>query len=231
MRIKKFGCLLFVVLLINSTLAQRFRAGLTAAFVTTEVAGANPSGVVHFQKLGYAFGGLVNTKINTKNMFQFEINYITKGSQQRPDSANNGYYRLEFDYIEVPLIWRHHMSFTIFKKPVSKFDFEAGVSVGRLVRNLYISSDNYPQAIDIKNYNQTDVSILFGLDYNFTTHWCLSLRYSNSVIPVTKRNPAPGPALVYLPVTFNQGNNLVFQFAIKYIFGTGDLITPIPAAE
>lgn len=199
----------------NSTQAQRFRAGLSGGLVVTDVAGV--SNGRDFQKLGYTFGGIVNSMLNEKNVLQFEINYITKGSQQRPDSANNGYYKLAFDYIEVPLIWKRRLNFTLFKKPVSRFDFEAGLSAGRLIRYSFIS-DNYTQSIDPNNFNKTDVSILLGLDYNFSSNFYFCLRYSNSVIPVTKRNTVTSP--VFIPRTFNQGNNLVFQFALKIIFGS-----------
>lgn len=212
-----------MLFILNVSIAQRFRAGLTAGAVATDVAGAGTrDNFTHFNKLGFTAGGIVNTTLNEKNVFQLEINYVQKGSLQRPDSANNDYFKLSFNYVEIPLIFRRHLHFTLFKKPSTRFDLEGGVSVGRLIYSELIGNTNYTQSIDPKNFNKTDVSILAGIDYNFNSNLYFCLRYSNSVIPVTKKNPAPGPALVYLPAAFNQGNNLAFQFSFKYIFSGGE---------
>lgn len=217
---KLFNLTLLLLLILNVSIAQRFRAGLTAGAVATDVAGSGTRDrFTHFNKLGFIAGGIVNTAINEKNIFQLEINYVQKGSLQRPDSANNDYFKLSFNYLEIPILFRRHLHFTMFKKPSNRFDLEGGLSIGRLIYSELIGNTNYTQSIDPKNFNKTDVSILAGIDYNFNSNLYFCFRYSNSVIPVTKKNPAPGPTIVYLPATFNQGNNLVFQFSVKYVFG------------
>lgn len=222
----KRGFLLIIlsfVCYLNTITAQRFRAGLSGGAVATDVAGADTRDNDNdFNKLGFTVGGIVNTTFREKNTLQLEINYVQKGSLQRPDSTNNGYYKYTFNYIEVPLIFRRRLHFTLFKKPSNRFDIECGVSAARLVFSQFIGSNNYIQSFDPNEFNKTDVSILAGIDYNITSNMYFCFRYSNSVIPVTKKNPSPGPALVYLPVTFNQGNNLVFQFSFKYVFGNGE---------
>ncbi len=221
---------LITILLPNTSLGQHFRAGLTGGFVGSDVAGAHTRGNKNqFNKLGFTIGGLVNFTISEKNTFQLEINYIQKGSLQRPDSANLGYFKYTFNYIEVPFIFRRRLHFTLFKKPSSRFDLGGGISIGRLLFSQFIGDNNYIQSFDTNEFNKTDVSILVGIDYNLTSNLDFCFRYSNSIIPVTKKNTSPGPTLVYLPVTINQGNNMVFQFCIKYVFGKSE--GSIPNAE
>src|ERR1041385_1087462 len=71
--------------------AQHFRAGIAAGPAITDVKGTDMhDGDVDFHKLGFSAGGVMNSVIDDQNSFQFEINYITKGSAQLPDSANQG---------------------------------------------------------------------------------------------------------------------------------------------
>lgn len=199
--------------------AQRFNAGFTGGAAVSDVAGSNTRDKGnHFNKLGFVAGGIVCSNLNDKITLQLEINYTTKGTLQKPDSANNGYFKLGLHYVEVPLIFRKRFHFTIFKKPTDRFCIEAGASLGRLVHYTYVNN-NYLMAYDANNLNKTDVSLLAGIDYNISKNIYFCFRYSNSIIPVTKKNTPPGPGYIYLPVTFNQGNNMVFQFSIKFIFG------------
>jgi hypothetical protein len=168
-----------------------------------------------FNKLGYLLGGIVNTSLGKKDMFQMEINYIKKGTLQKPDSLNNGYYKLALDYVEVPLLLRHHFHFNMGKKSIDRFDWEIGGSVGRMVRHTWIE-DGSAAPFDLNKLNKTDVSVLIGLNYNFSSRSSLSFRYSNSVIPAAKHDAYPGYFFIY---SFNTGNNMVFQMSLKFIFG------------
>ena len=218
------GILFFVFILsfLNIANAQRFKAGLSAGLTATDVNGADGRDYDNdFNKLGFTLGGIVNSELNEKNTLQLEINYVQKGTMQRPDSNNNGYFKIALDYIEVPLLFRHHTHFTLFKKPVDKFDWEIGASFGRLVRLKEIQ-DNSPLG-SVPDYNKTDVSIFAGFDYNITSNVYLCLRYSNSVIPVLNKSSLPPYLYRY---TYNKGNNMVFQFAFKFVFG-GDEETEV----
>ena len=218
MKIKiQFIFLAFILsLAFSPARAQTFRAGFTLGADATDINGMDTRDHDNdFNKLGYTFGGIVNSTLDKKNMFQMEINYIKKGTMQKPDSMNNGYYKLALDYVEIPFLLRHRMHFNLAKKPVDGFDWELGASVGRMVRSTWIR-DNYQYDVDLTRINKTDVSIFIGLNYGFSSHAFLSFRYSNSVIPAVKHDAIPG---YLLPYTFNIGNNMVFQMALKFIFG------------
>jgi hypothetical protein len=195
---------------------SRFHAGLSAGAIISDVQGTDiRDGDVDFKKLGFMVGGIVHTELNEGNSFQFEINYITKGSMQPPDSLNNGYYKLVLNYLEVPFVFRHKFRFNIAKKPVSHFEMEFGASVGRLVHFDEIV-DNYSQTFGPENFNKTDVSLLLGLNYSLSPHIYFGFRYSNSLIPALKKNSIPS---YFYRFTFNNGNNMVMQLGLHFIFG------------
>jgi len=220
MQIKKIYYFLFTaftfVFAISTSTAQTFRAGLSLGATGTDINSMDSrDGDNDFNKLGFVFGGIVNASLDKKNMFQMEMNYIKKGTSQKPDSMNMNSYKLALDYIEVPLLLRHRMKFNIGKSTINKFDWEVGASVGRIVRHSWIV-DGSPAPFDVNSINRTDVSILIGLNYNFSSHSSLSFRYSNSVIPAVKHDVIPN---YLIPYDFNTGNNMVFQMALKFIFG------------
>ena len=211
--------LLFIPLLLCALnlSAQRFRAGLSAGAVASDVQGTDTrDNDADFTKLGFSLGGIVNSNITKNIILQLEINYIQKGAAQKPDSLMNGSFRLVLNYIEIPLVFRRRMHMTIFKKPSNNFDLEWGASIGRLFSSSF-TADNYPQYLGPNTFNKTDVSLLFGFDYNLNNNIHFCVRYSNSVIPAIRHDSTPG--LQFLPYTFNMGNNMVFLFAIKFIFG------------
>ena len=215
---KNIPCLLFflfVLFVFDAARAQRFRAGFAAGPVIAEINGARAR--VCLNKLGFTLGGIVNSALNEKNTLQLEINYIQKGTLQRPDSNNNGHFKISLDYIEIPLLLKHRTHFSIAKKTVDKFDLEIGASFGRLVRVKELL-DNSPLSSSPK-FNKTDVSVFAGLDYNIVPSVYLCLRYSNSVIPVLNKSFLPAYLFRY---SYNKGNNMVFQFAFKFVFGKTD---------
>lgn len=212
--------LIFVIISVSAN-AQRFRAGLSLGPVITDIQGADNRDCDNdFNKLGFAAGGIVNTTFSDQNSFQFEINYITKGSMQRPDSANMGYYKLVMNYVEVPFVLRHRMEFVMNKKPRNHFEIEGGASIGRLV-HFGESIDNTYQTFGVENVNKTDISLLLGLNYDIDEHFYFGFRYANSVIPALKRNSIDP---IFLKYTFNNGNNMVFQLSFHYIFGSAKTI-------
>lgn len=214
---KNYFILSLLVFLFNSALAQKFNAGFSLGLCATDISGAGTrDGDSDFHKIGFTAGGLINTPINKKNVFQFEINFIQKGSSQPPDSNNNGYYKIALAYVEVPLLVKRHVTFTLKKKPVNKVDLEAGASIGRMISRTVVGNTNYNIATPDKLFNRTDISILLGADYNFTKNVYFCFRYSNSIIPAIKRNT---PNLNFITYTFNRGNNMVFQFSFKFVFG------------
>ncbi len=195
---------------------QTFRAGFTIGPVASDIPGTDTRDKdSDFSKLGFCVGALVNTRLNSKNFLQIEINYITKGAQQDPDTANNGYFKLALNYIEVPIVWKHTLHMNVRRKPMDRLESIFGVSAARLVGKSY-DEGGYGLAINNSTINTTDVSIFGGIAFNFTPHISFTIRYSNSVIPAINHNEPPAYLLRY---TWNNGNNQVILMAVQYVFG------------
>lgn len=198
--------------------AQSFNAGIGGGLVVSEINGANTDPNRRgFHKLGVALGGVANFRIAKKTLFQFEINYIQKGSMQPPDSLNNGYYKIALGYIEIPMLIRQQIFFNWKGKKINKVDLEFGASYGRMFQRTVIGNTNYQLNNTDPYYNTTDISLLAGIDYNFTNNICFNFRYSNSLIPAVKRSTLVNGLISQ---TFNRGNNMVFQMGFKFLFTT-----------
>lgn len=209
---------LTLCLLFHSSFSQSFNAGIGAGLTVSEINGANTDPNRRgFHKLGVTLGGVANFRIAKKTLFQFEINYIQKGSMQPPDSLNNGYYKIALGYIEIPVLIRQQIFFNWKGKRINKVDIELGASYGKMFQRTVYGNTNYQLNNTESYYNTNDISLLAGIDYNFTNNICFNFRYSNSVIPTIKRN-----ALVngFISQTFNRGNSMVFQFGFKFLFTT-----------
>jgi hypothetical protein len=197
----------------------KFHAGLSFGAVATDINGADPKdGDNDFQKLGLTAGLLVNTKIAKSSIIQLELNYIQKGTMQRPDSLNHGYLKIALHYIEIPILIRQQIHFNYKGRRVNRVDLLAGVSVGRMIYNQSVDSTNsiLPKEYVNKYYNSTDVSLLGGVCINVSKRFLIDLRYTNSLIPVIHKNPINAHFFTY---TFNKGNNMVFQMCLKFVFG------------
>ena len=211
---------------VGNLAAQSFNAGISTGLAISDINGANASlNRKAFHKLGVNLGGVINFKIAPKTLFQFEINYSQKGSLQPPDSLNNGYYKIALGYIEIPLLLRQQIYFNWKGKKINKVDIEIGASYGKMFQRTVIGNTNYQLNGTQDYYNTNDVSILAGLDYNFTKNICFNFRYSNSVIPAIKRNALRAG---FVSQTFNRGNNMVFQLGFKFLFGSKQKTTSTP---
>ncbi len=208
----------FLAFVLKKVTSQNFNAGFQLGLTVTEINGANTSlNRRGFHKVGFTGGGVANVKVAKKTLVQFEINFTQKGSLQPPDSLNNGYYKIALGYIEIPLLIRQQIFFNWKGRKINKIDFELGASYGKMIQRTVYGNTNYQLNNTQDYYNTNDVSILAGVDYNFTKNVCFNFRYSNSVIPAIKRNAlTPG----FISYTFNRGNNQVFQFGFKFLFGT-----------
>ena len=216
MRIRCYLVILFAVLLQQVIQAQQFRAGITGGLVATGINGMPTRDGRHFHKLGFTLGGLVSTQISEKSVFQMELTYIQKGATQRPDSNNNGFYRIALDYVEIPIIIKRQVHFTKRQKSINRIDLGIGVSYGRMVYNSFYDQTNTLLTTSANYYNTNDISILAEADYNISRKVIFCFRFSNSIIPAVKRTALNPQFITY---TFNRGNNMVLNFSFKFVFG------------
>lgn len=226
-----FGLFLLCACLGNLS-AQRFRAGFSGGLIASDIAGAHTRAKARFHKVGFTAGLLGNVQIAKKAVFQFEINYMQKGSLQPPDSLNMGYYKIALQYVEIPLIFKRQIYINYKGKSVNKVDIEGGLSYGRLLHTTVIGSTNYSLPTAGDYFNKNIVNLVLGVDYNFTKNVYFCFRYCNSLSPAVKRNALkPG----FYSQTFNNGNNLALEFSFKFAFGgsggSGANNSTLPSSE
>lgn len=194
--------------------SQAFNSGITAGLLASDLVGMDPYDT-DYNKAGFTFGGLVNTHIAPKDLLQFEIYYIQKGSNQLPDSANNYYdtYVLNLDYVEAALLYKRRIPVIVNKKPLDRVELEIGPSFGWRIRIAQTST-----AIgffDDTQYKNTDFGLNGGVTYYFSPKFYFDFRYFMSLTPVIKRYAIPD----YFPVSaWMNGHNVAFIFTLKYLF-------------
>jgi hypothetical protein len=210
-------CLLFifcVLLFVGSkeAFSQRFKPGIIFGGVASDLVGVDPYDN-DFHKAGITIGGLLSTKLSDKNSVQFEILYTQKGSLQPPDSLNNyRLYKLSLNYVEVPLMFKHNIEFTVRKKNIDRFYLEAGPSIGRLVK---INENNNGIISNDGDFRKTEIALNLGIGCEVLNNLYFNIRFSNSITPVTNQ---PQQINSFFWYTFNKGHNTLFAFTFRYIF-------------
>lgn len=210
-----------LLLSVTANAQERFRAGIIAGLAGTELAGYNP-GKLTFRKAGIVGGGMVNARFNNRNSFQFEILYSQKGSQQKADTLANDttFNRLALDYLEVPFIFRRNLKINVHKKNTNRLAFEIGPSVGFLSRIKSIDN-GYPGYIEPGRFRKLELALHIGMSYTLLENFMFNVRYSNSIIPVIKNAQEINTFFRY---TFYKGDNMGFEFTLRYLFGKADPI-------
>jgi hypothetical protein len=206
--------IIFLLFLIgeNNLFAQKFTPGLIAGVVATDLIGIDPTDT-DFHKVGFMLGGLLTTRLSSRNSLQFEILYTRKGSLQPADSSNNYVlYDLSLDYIEIPLLYKHGIKFNIGKKTMDRFYLEAGPSFGRLLKTNINTNGNY---YFVGNFKKNEFAINLGAGAKLINNVYFNIRFSNSILAIVDHlNPNNG----FFFATFNKGHNMLFSFTLKYLF-------------
>ena len=98
-----FICLLFTA----DAQEQRFFVGAKFGFSSSQVSGDELAG---YNKAGLIGGLQCAMKFSKKWTLQFEMLFIQKGSKYRarPELGDPNYYRLQLNYMEVPVLFQYH---------------------------------------------------------------------------------------------------------------------------
>lgn len=178
--------------------AQEFNAGLKGGLSATQISGDQLSG---FDKAGLYAGAFVNLYLWPNACLQMEMSFIQKGSRKNPDPDKNDFteYRLNLDYIEVPLIYRVDYN--------ERFSIEAGMALAAL---LHSREEAYPPLAPTPAFNKQDFSVLGGGYFHFADRMYINLRYQSSILPVREHRSGATYRL-------NQGQyNSVVVFSFHY---------------
>ena len=164
-----------VLLLIHpmNNCAQVFKGGLKAGISSTQIDGDGYSG---FNESGAILGASVKTQLNESWDAILEMQWIQKGSRDPADPANGKIqsYRIELDYIEVPVLLSYN---------TNKFSIQSGLSFGYLFSSK--ESDHNGTINDpFFAFKSSETSYNIGLQYSFTERFAFNMRYQRSLLPI-----------------------------------------------
>ncbi len=151
--------------------SQEFNAGIFAGGVASQLDGDTYAG---YNKAGITAGGYINRNITKKLLWQFGLRYTQKGSRYA-NSKLGVYYKAQLHYMDMPLTIRYRY----FKK----VDFEAGVSLGYLIKGFEQKGNN---DIDEANppFNKFDLASILGLNYHLNDKIDIGTFFSYSILTV-----------------------------------------------
>lgn len=204
--------ILYLVFFIVTTplFAQKFDGGLLAGFNGSQVRGHVQSNGFH--KMGVLAGAWVQSNINDKFYWNFELKYSQKGFRINPTLKNNGYlYIYRLNYIDMPVAigYQYNEKFSIF----------AGLSFNYLVSKS--AEDNYSR-IEIEDgtlswetafYTGVKVNFYQMVQRDWAKNFKLDLRYQFSAIPIYTTN---SKLFYYSP--YSQFNSVI-STALYYTIG------------
>lgn len=166
--------MLVLSLVVTTTHAQVFSAGVLAGVSTSQVAGDQLSG---YDKFGASAGAFVRAQVSDPISVEFDMLYVSKGSRKIADTDNGDFstYSLRFQYIEIPIL--------------AKYKFEsAGVQVGLgPYAGIELSAEEEfnGSEIDISDlYNDLDIGVVASVDYSFSDNVLVELRFSQSALAI-----------------------------------------------
>jgi outer membrane immunogenic protein len=180
---------------------QRFSTGLKVGLSSSQVSGDNLAG---YHKAGMSAGIFCSAHFSKKWSSQFELLFIQKGSKYtgNPDAGDLNYYRLQLNYIEVPVLVQYHYK---------KFTVEAGPGFGYLIN--YKEEDMLGDITGIRPFHKSEISYNLGVNYRIVNHLGINARFSNSLSSI--RDHLSGARTFINPGQ----QNTVLQLTLSYTFG------------
>ncbi|MCX6271992.1 MAG: porin family protein [Bacteroidetes bacterium] len=175
---KKIVCYVLLFVLPFIAAAQAFQGGLLLGVVGSQVAGDMYSG---FNKVGFTAGGYVNLKLSQRYKVQLEMEYIQKGSRHNSDPNQGDLidYRLNVNYIEVPLLLRYDL--------MERISAEAGLGMAFLVSHKEtINGYDMSKGATTPGFRSSNLSIMGGVSYSFYERYCIGFRADSSVLTMRK---------------------------------------------
>lgn len=173
-----FTLLITGFLFANAQSESLFQGGVRAGLSISQISGDDLSG---FHKLGAYAGFFANVPIDKPHnwKFQMELNFIMKGSKTYTPPKHElppFIYKLNLYYAEVPLLFKY--------VGVRGLELEFGPAINFLFAHK--ETENNIPIIGRPEFSFFELSGMIGAGFNFREHYGLSLRFSNTLIPIRK---------------------------------------------
>ncbi len=171
--------LIVFLFLVSMSFAQRFKGGVTAGIVGSQVAGDTYSG---YNKAGIFAGAFVQLSLGGNSSMQMELTYFQKGSRENPDEKNGyDFFLFRANYIELPLLYQYNFG---------RFIIEAGPSAGFLA-GFYQEDVNTNISTDKSTMANLTLQANLGMVFQATEHWHVMIRTNDSLTNVRKSKIGP----------------------------------------
>ena len=195
-----FAALLLIQTISSAQKVIRFRGGVNAGLVTSQVSG---DGLGGWDKLGVTGGAFVSMGFNEKSSLDIGIMYSSKGSRMKKDTVSFSSFAYKLNYIDIPVLYGHR---------IGDLQLHIGPYVGILISQTEMR--NGFDALPNPKFGLIEVGGEFGIGYWFSERNLLQIRAQTSMLPT---RPAPNPANKYN--YYQQGNyNQVLQLVYNYRF-------------
>ena len=151
--------------------SSSFKAGIKAGINTSQMDG---DGYAGFNKINPQAGFFLQKKLSKVAQLQFEIIYIQKGSRYPGDPDNGIFttYRVQMDYMEVPILYQHEWR---------KFIFEIGPGIGFLFNTKEEDSFGIVPQSGFK-WRPWELDAMLGVNYYITEKAFINIRIHRSLV-------------------------------------------------
>jgi hypothetical protein len=133
--------------------------------------------VTYEPMISYSINAYYEKLTDRKYFFSIEPGYIRKGAIQKLYN-NNSKVVLELHYIQVPIL----INFLL----VNNLYLHAGLETSYLLNANYKFKKEKSSSIKERYSELIDLAGLFGLNYCLTDNLSFGLRYSHSILPISK---------------------------------------------
>jgi len=165
-----------------------------------QVHGDNYNG---YKKPGIFAGLAVNARLDTKTSLELGFYYSQKGAWKNPTKFDFNYFRLNFNYIDLPISLRYMLN--------SRYFVTAGPSIAYLVS--YNANFNYIDISSDYTFKKYEVGVNIGLGRTMVKNFSVEFRCSNSIASVMNYGVTKSTIFYPNPVArfFNKGlyNNIL----------------------
>ena len=197
----------FILLIVPFFLAAQtadpvFTLKPSVGFNACQVHGDSFSG---YNKFG-GFGGVaVNARLKSRLSLELGFYFSQKGARHNPnpDKGDYSYYRLNLNYIDMPLSLRYAVNATYF--------ITLGPSIAYLISHS--ENINYIDRTADSKFNSTELGVNFGLGRKLKERFSVEVRSSNSIRAIRSYGAVANLVFFPNPVArfFNKGfyNNIL----------------------
>lgn len=127
-----------------------------------------------YKKLGLFAGLGVNAHLNEKLSLELGFYFSQKGARKNPTKDNYDYYRLNLNYIDIPLSLRYMLN--------KRYFITLGPSLAYLVN--YSENINYTDFTGQYKFKKYEVSLNAGLGRTIVNKLSVEVRFTNSITSV-----------------------------------------------